>query len=155
MMRREGQRTMAMFRPDILIQSPEDLPIAVVEVKNRQDLTREVATVLRHNIITHSLLPQTPYFLLISQDVGFLWKAAGPDAPPTYKFPMDKVVTRYLQREPGERLYGIELEFLVLQWLNDLASGRLNTSEEPEKTLALAGFNDSIREATITIEEAA
>ncbi|OLD95623.1 MAG: hypothetical protein AUI36_46100 [Cyanobacteria bacterium 13_1_40CM_2_61_4] len=155
MMRREGQRTMAMFRPDILIQSPEDLPIAVVEVKNRQDLTREVATVLRRNIITHSLLPQTPYFLLISQDVGFLWKAAGPDAPPTYKFPMDRVVTRYLQREPGERLYGIELEFLVLQWLNDLASGRLNASEEPEKTLALAGFNDSIREATITIEEAA
>lgn len=147
---------MATFRPDILILSPEDLPIAVVEVKNRQDLTREVATALRRNIITHSLLPETPYFLLLSQDVGFLWKAAAdPAAPPTYEFPMDKIVARYLEREPGERLYGIELEFLVLQWLNDLASGKLKTSEEPEKTLALAGFNDSIREATITIEEAA
>lgn len=147
---------MAVFRPDILILSPEDLPIAVVEVKNRQDLTREVATALRRNIIIHSLLPQTPYFLLVSQDIGFLWKAAtSPDAPPEYEFPMDKVVARYLKREPGERLYGIELEFLVLQWLTDLASGALKTSEEPEKTLALAGFNDSIREATVTIEEAA
>lgn len=147
---------MATFRPDILIQSPEDLPIAVVEVKNRQDLTREVATALRRNIIIHSLLPQTPFFLLISQEVGFLWKsAASPNAPPAYEFPMSKVVTRYLKREPGERLYGIELEFLVLQWLNDLASGKLKTSEEPEKTLALAGFNESIREATITIEQAA
>ena len=147
---------MATFRPDILILSPEDLPIAVVEVKNRQDLTREVATALRRNIIIHSLLPQTPFFLLISQDVGFLWKSvASPNAPPAYEFPMSKVVTRYLKREPGERLYGIELEFLVLQWLNDLASGKLKTSEEPEKTLALAGFNESIREATITIEQAA
>jgi hypothetical protein len=145
---------MAMFRPDILIQSPEDLPIAVVEVKNRQDLTRELATALRRNIITHSLLPQTPYFLLISQDVGFLWKApASPDTPPTYEFPMDKVVARYVKREPGERLYGIEMEYLVLQWLNDLASGKLKTNEEPEKTLALAGFNDSIREATVTLNE--
>lgn len=146
---------MAVFRPDILILSPEDLPIAVVEVKNRQDLTREVATELRRNIIIHSLLPQTPYFLLISQDVGFLWRAAGPDALPEYEFPMDKVVARYLKREPGERLYGIELEFLILQWLTDLASGALKTSEEPEKTLAFTGFNDSIREATVTIEEAA
>ena len=147
---------MAMFRPDILIQSPEDLPIAVVEVKNRQDLTRELATALRRNIITHSLLPQTPYFLLISQDVGFLWKApASPDTPPIYEFPMDKVVARYVKREPGERLYGIEMEYLVLQWLNDLASGKLKTNEEPEKTLALAGFNDSIREATVTLEDAA
>jgi len=45
---------MAVFRPDILILSPEDLPIAVVEVKNRQDLTREVAMALRRNIIIHS-----------------------------------------------------------------------------------------------------
>jgi len=99
---------------------------------------------------------ETNILLLLSQDVGFLWKsAASADTPPTYEFPMDKVVTRYLKREPGERLYGIELEFLVLQWLNDLASGKLKTIEEPEKTLALAGFNDSIKEATISIEEAA
>src|SRR5260370_37434292 len=96
---------MATFRPDILILSPEDLPITVVEVKNRQDLTREVATALQRNIIIHSLLPQTPFFLLISQDVGFLWKSAtSPDTPPTYEFPMGKAVTRYLKLEPGELL---------------------------------------------------
>jgi hypothetical protein len=60
-----------------------------------------------------------------------------------------------VKREPGERLYGIEIEYLALQWLSDLASGKLKTNEEPEKTLALAGFNDSIREATVTLEDAA
>jgi hypothetical protein len=92
--------------------------------------------------------------LLLSQDSGFLWKDAwreGPETPPNYQFPMDIVVKRYLKREPDERLYNIELEFLALQWLSDLTGGEQKTTEEPEKTLALASFIDTIREANVTI----
>jgi hypothetical protein len=143
-------------KPDILIRSPEGYPIAVVEVKNRQNLSRDVATELRRNMVVHGLLPRVPYFLLTSQDVGFLWKGAKEenlDAPPTYEFPMEKVVARYLKREPEHRLYGAVLELLVLQWLNDLTRGAHKTTEEPEKTLALAGFNESIRGATVVPED--
>jgi hypothetical protein len=143
-------------RPDILIKSPQGFPIAVVEVKNQQNLSRDVATKLRRDMVAHGFLPQIPYFLLTSQDVGFLWKEpkhVSFDAPPTYEFPMDKVVARYLKREPGQRLYGAELELVVLQWLTDLALGTQKVVEEPEKTLALSGFNESIKGATVLTEE--
>lgn len=148
--------TISRPRPDILIRSAEGNPIAVVEVKNQQNLSRDVATKLRRNMVAHGLLPQIPYFLLTSQDVGYLWKEpkqVSLDAPPTYEFPMDKVVARYLKREPGQRLHGAELELVVLQWLTDLALGTQKVVEEPEKTLALSGFNESIKGATVLTEE--
>lgn len=148
---------MSLYTPgrhDIVIQDPDGQFVAVVEIKNRQNLSREIATVLRRNSMTYSLLPQTPYFLLLSQDKGFLWKDAwreGPEVPPTYEFPMDKVIARYVSKEPDDRLYNQELEFLALQWLTDLANGKQKTSEEPEKTLAVAGFNETIKEARVSI----
>jgi hypothetical protein len=66
---------------------------------------------------------------------------------------MDKVVARYSKREPGQRLYSTELELLVLHWLTNLSTKSQKVTEEPEKTLALSGFNDSIKEAMVLIEE--
>jgi hypothetical protein len=104
------------------------------------------------------MYPQGPYFLFTSQDVGFLWTAANeniPDAEPSYEFPVDNVVTRYVKRGPGERLYGFQLKTLVHQWLADLAQGQQKPIEEPEKTLALAGFSESIKGAVVLEEEEA
>ena len=143
-------------RPDILIQDPEGYPIAVVEVKNLQNLTRDIATELRHNLINYGVPARVPYFLLLSQDIGFLWtesKQDDPHAPPIYEFPMDKVVTRYLKEDSARRLYGSVLELLVFQWLNDLATKPVNEGEEPEKTLDLSGFTKSIKGATILTED--
>lgn len=147
---------MAISRPDILIQSPQGNSIAVVEVKNRQNLSRDVATAFRRNMLVHGLLSQTPYFLLTSQDIGFLWKGAKEenlDAPPNYEFSMDNVVSRYVKRKPGERLHGPVLDLIMSQWLFDLTMGTQKSFEEPERTLALAGFNESIKGAKIITEE--
>ena len=143
-------------RPDILVQSPEGDPIAVIEVENLKDLTRGEAIELRHNLIEYGLPSRVPYFLLVSQDVGFIWKGTQNedlDAPPMYEFPMDEVVARYSNRTLGERLYGAELEILVLQWLTNLAAKPQTNTEEPEKTLAISGFNESIIGAVVLIEE--
>lgn len=107
-------------------------------------------------MIAHGLPSRVPYFLLLSQDVGYLWKEpkqGNADAPPTYEFPMSPIVTRYLRRDPNERLYGAELELLALQWLTDLTLKPERDTEEPEKTLARAGFNEAIRGATVLLEE--
>ena len=83
---------------DILIQSPEGNPIAVVEVKNIPNLTRDEAVQLRRNLADYGVPFQTPFFLLLSQDIGFLWKDSkyeNLDSQPTYEFPMDRVVARY------------------------------------------------------------
>jgi len=107
-------------------------------------------------LIEYGVPARVPYFLILSQDMGFLWKEvkqADLDVPPTYEFPMDKVVTRYLKEDSGQRLYGSILELLVFQWLNDLATRPGNETEEPEKTLALSGFSQAIKDATILTEE--
>ena len=143
-------------RPDILIRDPEGYPLAVVEVNNLPDLSRDMATELRHNLIEYGVPARVPYFLILSQDMGFLWKEvmqANLDAPPTYEFPMDKVVTRYLKEDSGQKLYGSILELLVFLWLNDLATRPGNGTEEPERTLALSGFSQAIKDATILTEE--
>ncbi len=143
-------------RPDILVRGPEGYPIAVVEVKNLKDLSRDEAIELRHNLIEYGIPSHVPYFLLISQDVGFLWqgpKQENLNVPPDYEFPMDRVVTRYSTRKPGQRLYEPELEMLVLRWLTNLATKPQKNTEEPEKTLALSGFNESIKGATVLIEK--
>jgi hypothetical protein len=78
--------------PDLLVQDPDGQFVAVVEIKNLQNFTKETATILRQNPMKYSILPQIPYFLLMSQDKGFLWKEAwqeGPDTPPDYEFSMD------------------------------------------------------------------
>lgn len=149
---------MQSFHADLIIKNIEGNPIAVVEVKNLKDLSREEAIEMRRILLTHGFPSYTPYFLLLSQEIGFLWKDVKPndlDAAPTYEFPMDKVVVRYSEGTPTRRLYGAELEWLVLQWLTNLATKPQRYSEEPEKTLAHAGFNDSIKGASVFFGEAA
>ena len=143
-------------RPDILIRDDQGYPVAVVEVKNMQDLTRDEATELRRNLIDYGIPSRVPYFLLLSQDVGFLWKESKPenlDAPPDYEFPMNNVMSRYWKGNPNKRLLGLAFELLVLQWLTDITENPEKNTEEPEKTLALAGFNEAIKGATVLLEE--
>ena len=135
---------------DILIQSPDGDTIAVVEVKNLRDLTPDKATEIRHNLAYYGVPAEVPFFMLLSQDVGFLWKNStyeNLDALPTYTFPMQNVVARYSDRKPGERFYELEFEILVLRWLNHLTIKEYSDSQEPEKTLELSGFIEAIEGA--------
>lgn len=132
---------------DILIQSPDGDMIAIVEVKNLRDLTSDEATQLRQSLVRYGLPAEVPFFMLLSQDIGFLWKDStyeNLDAPPMYTFPMQNVVARFSNRKPGERLYEAEFEILALRWLNHLTIKEYNSSEEPEKTLEVSGFIEAI-----------
>src|SRR5437763_16022330 len=102
---RRGSMTTSRRTADMLIQSPEGNPIAVVEVKNIPNLTRNEAILLRRNLADYGVSFQMPFFLLLSQNIGFLSKDSkyeNLDSQPTYDFPMDRVVARYSSRESGE-----------------------------------------------------
>jgi len=140
---------------DILIQGPDGETIAVVEVKNLRNLSRDEATQIRRNLADYGVPIQVPFFMLLSQDIGFLWKDSkyeNLDAPPMYTFPMGNVVARYSDRKAGERFYEAEFEILALRWLNHLTIGSQNSGEEPEKTLALSGFDEAIKGAYALFE---
>ncbi|MHB8596535.1 MAG: hypothetical protein ACYDER_06965 [Ktedonobacteraceae bacterium] len=146
---------MTTFRPDLLIENSDGDPIAVVEVKAMSNLTRDEATVIRRNMLARGLPAHVPYFLLLSQDVGYLWKESkqyGVSETPMYEFPMHAVVNRYLDKEAQERLYGSVLELVMLQWLYNLSTKPQVITEEPEKTLARSGFNESIKGAMVLME---
>jgi hypothetical protein len=147
---------MAVLAADILISRPQGQLIAAVEVKNREDLSPRVANELRRNLIARGTIPDTPYFLLVSQDKGYLWHE-GPSGSPAgspIEFPMDQVVDRYLGQQHFQgRLRHSELEFLVQSWLWDIREGQYSTTQEPETLLAESGFLDALRGAVLTWEE--
>lgn len=144
------------IRPDLLVRRQDGKPVALIEIKNSLNLSRDVATEMRRNLLDYGLQPNAPYFMLLSQDTGFLWNGVdedGAEAQPKYEFPMDTIVARYL-RTPNSnmRLGGSQLELLVLQWLLDLTNGSQQVTDEPEKSLALSGLLDSIKGANIELE---
>ncbi len=141
---------------DIVIRNSAGNAVALVEVNNSQNLSRDVAIDLRRTLIEHGLALAAPYFLILSQDYGFLWKDAGAtdlDSPPTYEFSMRPVMQRYLSHiDTKDRLSGSVLELLVLHWLNEIALNGKQPEEDPERLLATSGFLDSLRDAMILVE---
>jgi hypothetical protein len=69
---------------------------------------------------------------------------------------MIPVVRRYLpQIGSEERLRGAQLELVVAQWLNDLATGAVDLHSEPERSLVSTGFLTGIRGGTVRTDVAA
>ena len=105
---------MPAFRSDLLIKDIDDRPIAIVEVQSRLNMSSDVATEIRRSILDRGLPTHIPYFMLLSQDNGFLWinhSSRNPDGQPDYEFAMDKVIEKYSLRKPEQRLYQTELEY--------------------------------------------
>ncbi len=144
------------FTPDLVIKNLDGDPIAIVEAQSRTNMSRDIAIGIRRNMLETGLPAHIPFFLLVSQDVGYLWKdtkVSEPDAPPISEFSMRNVIERYSVRKPDQRLYGYELKLVVYHWLTNLSKPFKGNVEEPEKTLALFGFDDVIRGALVLIEE--
>lgn len=151
---------MSPFQADLLIKTYEDDPVAIIEVYNIPDVSKEKAIEIRSYMLQDGLPLSVPYFLLLSQEEGYLWKNSDqpdPDAPPLYHFPMTRLIHQYYPQPPNHRLYDMELDLLVLHWLTNLIGKELRKqqemTEEPEKTLAQAGFNKTIEHTIVLIEE--
>jgi len=140
---------------DILLRTPGGDPIAVIEAKGAMNLTPELAVDIRRRMLAHGLPAHVPYFLLLTQERGYLWQDSAllrSDTPPTIEFPMTEVVTRYLPAAPGARLHGVQLELLLVQWLTELVAQMPRSQGEPERTLGKTGFLEAIRDAQVLHE---
>ncbi|MBA2596432.1 MAG: hypothetical protein M3Q50_06435 [Chloroflexota bacterium] len=142
------------YRADIIVRAPDDRVIAVVEIKNREHLTSNVAVKFRRDLLTDARLsPAIRFFLFVSQDAGFLWDTrsdSSPFAKPTMEFPLETVVAHYLPWfNPPERISGEALEFVVARWLDDLAQMRSGRTPNADHFFAGTDFLDSIHGATV------
>lgn len=152
-----GLSPVCSFRADIIARAPDGTMAAVIEVRNRKDLTPELATTLRQNLLGLGLgVLRSQSFMLVSQEVGYLWdhrKVLQLNAPPTLTFSMRTVIERYASwLEVGERLGGAQLELIVAAWLNGLAATHTEPPQPLATELSASGFLDVIRDARILVE---
>jgi hypothetical protein len=145
-------------RADLLVQAADGNIVAIVEVKNLEGLTAEIAATVRRNLVAPGRADWwSPYFMVVSQETGFLWdqRTLPPDpAPlPTTEFPMAPVVEHYLPSfVGGPRLRGSQLELAVQQWLSDLAWNAEDRPRAPDATLARTGFMELVRGGRVSSE---
>lgn len=146
-------QTSAYAQPDIAVRAANGELVAVVEIKAGAALSLDIARQLRSNLASHDLLPHSAYFLLTTQDGGFLWLPHPQpwlDALPNLEFSMKPVIARYLHGADAERwLWEGELVLIVADWLSDLNLGLGDPQLEPERSLAASGFLDLMRSADV------
>jgi hypothetical protein len=141
---------------DVLVLDARDTPVAAIEVKNRPNLQPPEATIIRRNLLAHRLIAPVDYFMLVSQDIGYLWgptKRETIDAEPDLSFPMSPVLERYsVEPNASGRLFGSQLELLVSSWIQELAGRASRAESEPELSLERAGFTSAVRCGRVATE---
>lgn len=138
------------IRTDFALRGPDGRIVALVEVNNRERWTERDAARFRRNLVVHGMIdPYAQFFLLVSQDVGFVWDQRDHplfDVLPSAQFSMSPVVSHYLRRvKPGERLHGSGLELAVERWLSDIVDDVASRPKKPEAALVGTGFLEAIR----------
>jgi hypothetical protein len=139
---------------DIVIQAPDHRVIAIAEVKGGESVPADLAARFRANLISHSrIYALAPFFLMIWQNVGYLWDqrpGVDPTQPATQVFPMAAVVSHYLPwRQDGERLSSTELGLATARWLDHLANPLPQRDAPRSPVLEGTDFLDSIQGASI------
>lgn len=143
---------------DFLI-SKHGNPIVYVDIKNPLRLSKEAARQRHEHIFKEYGFSNSPkYFLLVSQDHGYLWNPLNTHSSrnPDLEFPMTEIVTRYFKEyTPDLRLRHNELAIIIYNWLSDLTMSLLAVPlvNESEKSLSNIGFLDAIQGATIITED--
>lgn len=131
----------------------------VVEAKcigpNEATLNRAVQ--IRRNLLVHSGIPDSPFFLIVFPDHFYLWKKGLPD---TYDRQADySVDTEILFKSFGEKwrnsfepMSGLEFERLVSEWIKDLSNSN-DTSKIPDWART-SGLYEAIRNGSVVMEAA-
>jgi hypothetical protein len=139
--------------PDIAVRAANGDVLAAVEVKAGDALSPEVVIALRSNLAGRGALSKMAYFVLVTQQRGFLWlpdTLPWLDASPSVEFPMQPVIERYLHGPDAHRpMWEGELTLIVADWLHDLNLGLGDATRDPERSLAPSGFLDVMRRAAV------
>lgn len=145
------------IRADVVIRAPDQHVIAIIEAKALQGLSNRLAAEFRGNLISSSSgYALAPFFLLVTQDAGFLWDqrvSVPPHSLATRRFSTIPVIVRYLPwLGPGERPGGNELALAVASWLDDLANPIPHRPAPAEEAFAGTAFLDAIKGAMIATD---
>jgi hypothetical protein len=143
-------------RADIAIFDYEGKVKLIAEVEHSPTLedTSKRATQIRRNLLIHSGIPNTPFFLVAFPDNFYLWEKKSPDSydrPPDYRASVKSIVKKYSKAmgTPSETMSPREFEMLVSRWLKDLIS---NEDVKVPEWANKSGLYDAIKEGKLVVE---
>ena len=134
------------------VYSSQNIPIAIIEFKNLDRMDENFAIQFRKNMILENNYFTAPFFLLLSQNIGFLWKNSGlhPEEPPTISFSVKEIIEKYFPTEDKDKwLSKPELEMVIFGWLMELSYLREIPESKAEKILADNNFLQAIKGAHV------
>jgi hypothetical protein len=140
------------YHADIVVRAQNGRVRALVEIKNPQEFTSEDATAFRRDLLADNRLDlAVPFFLMVSQEMGFLWQNdPDPFAEPIIQFPLAKVVAHYWPGfDPAERLPEPALQHVITSWLDDLALRSPDRPRDADRYFDGTNFLVAITVATV------
>lgn len=128
----------------------------VVEAKyiRPEEDTLNRAVQIRRNLLAHSGIPDSPFFLIVFPGHFYLWKKGQPDTYDRKADYSDKFFFKSfpewrtsLQHQPG-----IEFERLVSEWIKDLSNS--NDESSIPAWAQVSGLYDAIKNGSVVSEAA-
>jgi hypothetical protein len=140
------------FHADIAILDRQNVPVAVIEVKNKLGTTPDWAAAMRRNLAAHGSLPEARFFLLATPDRFYFWVNKTTNLQPTlpdFSFEPRSALNPYYEQAgigPTD-LAATSFELVIASWLSELAHGASEGRVPPEaaRWLKESGFVDTIR----------
>jgi hypothetical protein len=146
-------------RADIAVFSPDHRLQLIVEVKGRSAVTPEWATKMRRNLLAHSIIPPTPFFLLAAPEHFYLWRdgvGSVEAPPPDFVVDATPIVAPYISDTAiaADKISESGLQLILTSWLSLLVDSNLNAEAAAphEQWLFDSGLYEAIRHGSLQTE---
>ena len=117
---------------------------------------------MRRNLLSHAVIPLSPYFLLALPDFFYLWTdaaSADHETKPDYQIEASELLASYLDPTipPLNELSGYGLELVVASWLEDVVYADLRREAVGPNLQWLfdSGLYEAITHGSVAIEATA
>ena len=147
-----------MSRTADLIGYSEDGNIQlVVEVKKTRDVSHQWVEQFRRNLLMHSVIPASKFFLFVLPRHAYLWKngtVTESDRGPDYTLLTRDILRPYVSELNIDEISEQGLELLVRSWLSDLINSDLKpqSATREQSWLFDSGLYESIKNGSIRAE---
>lgn len=150
------------MRADIAVYGVDHKLKLLVEVKNKVGASLNWVIEMRRNLLTHSIIQPSPYFLLALSDSFYLWRnldTANLQLPPDYSISASQMLAPFLNGSSIslDEISEYGLEMLVSSWLTQIMILDLKpeTALPEQKWLFESGLYQAIHNGSIITQAAA
>lgn len=150
------------MKPDLAVYGVDHKLKLLVEIKNKVGASLNWAAEMRRNLLAHSVIGPSPFFLLALSDSFHLWKNAETvnwQSLPDYSVPAEEVLSELLKGSSIslEKISGYGLEMLVSSWLTLVMISDLTpeTALPAQQWMFESGLYQAIHDGSIITQAAA